>query len=350
MKYFIRIIFIILFGINFSCLKKNQEHDITAPEIPYYDISGTVTDIDSDEIIAGAIVQIFPKELLFKVSFTSAIDTTDSQGNYTFQAITPGSFIVFAYRDGSLVLQENLTLEFEPKTADLKLPKPLVTATFLSSTEYDTSDGIHWLSSEKLARVVLWSTDHHLIDNPGWHQRVDEGSFTHGFKVIGTKVFENENPPFHSLAFLGFYWTLSENGTKILLIDSSSGQLVSEHPISMQGADLTADERYLWASTKGGHILKFDGHPAKLVQDYQLEDEKLSGIAWGKNAIWTGESNRELLIKRDSDMKPALTYRLFYKNPAGEQTTLTDILYLSFDYSGYLWLANISGYYRFQIP
>lgn len=341
------LILLILVLVNVSCLKR-QNHDISAPEIPYFDITGTIQDADTEENLAGVIVKINVVQLFHEVEFESATDTTDSLGNYLFKAITPGRFKCQVYRDGFMVNEEDLLLQYEPKTFDVSSPKPLATSTFYSRTDYGASKGIHWRFIDQMSRSVIWKKDQHS-DTKESYQRIDEGNFTSGFSIKGKKQFVSENPFFHSLAFLEYFWAISDaNPSKLIAINSGDGQAITEYSISYSVEDLTSNDQYIFASSGNGHILKFDGHPGKLLQDFQLNDEKFSGIAWGRKALWVAESSKNLLTERDESMNRVSTYRLFYIDTRQNRIVLDDLEYLSFDFYGNLWLANSAGYYFFE--
>lgn len=348
MQITFRILVLSLIAFAVACLER-QDHAVTAPETPKYDLSGIAQDYDSGTILNNSIIQLDAVQLFHESEFTTASDTTDSTGKYLFPKMVPGRYVISAFREGYLVLKEDIILQYEPKTYDIPLPKPLVTTQFYTITEYGKSDGIYWKYVDNLARVVIWKTDHHS-DATESFQRIDEGNFTKGFSALGQKKFTKENVQFHGLAFLVNYWTISNSGAPtIFAVNPGTSQISASYPVPYELNDLTTDGTYLYASTESGHILKFDGNPQVLVMDYFLADEKFSGLAYFKDALWTGEINQNVVIKRKADLSRETTYRPIYVDPRKKQQIVEPLTYMTFDYYGNLWISNSSGYYKFGV-
>jgi hypothetical protein len=331
-----------------SCLER-QDHEVTAPETPKYDISGLVQDYDSNTGLNAAIVKLDVIQVFHASEITTATDTTDSTGKYLFPKMVPGRYTISAFRESYLVLEEELVLQYEPKTYDLRLPKPLVSTVLNTITEYGKSEGIYWKYVDNLARVVFWKSDPNA-DTPGNFQRIDEGNFTKGFSALGQKKFAKENALFHGLTFLVYYWTIANSGAPtVFSVNPGNSQISGSYSVPYELTDLTTDGKYLFGATASGHILKFDGNPQILVNDYFLADEKFGGLAWFNQALWTGEVNQNLVIKRKEDLSRDITYRPIYIDPRKKQHIVTPLTFLTFDYYGNLWIANNSGYYKFEI-
>jgi len=347
-QYVIQILLLFLL-LTLSCLKR-QDHEITAPEIPHYEITGTVYDFDSQNVLPNCPVILTVDELFHDVDFIQAADTTDSAGVFSFPSITPGQFIISGIRSGYTVHEEKILLQYESKSHDLQLPLPLVADEFYSSGDYGRSTGIHWKYLDKLARTVQWKPDGHG-DYQSSFQRIDLGSFVSGFVVQGRQTLPDETPPLKALTFLGNYWAANNGGKPyIYAINAGDSKLLGKYDVPYEISDLAASDSNIWAASTSGHILKFGDHPARFEQDYLLANEKLGGIAWDRSALWTGENNENLVVKRDSELMPIKSYRPIYLNLNQKQTAVTPITYMAFDYYGRLWIANSSGYYSFKIP
>lgn len=331
-----------------SCLNR-QDHEVTAPETPKYDISGQVHDSDSNEELIQTIIQLDVIQVFHESEIETAVDTTDSTGKYRFPEMVPGRYTISAFRNGYLVLEEELVLQYEPKIYDLQLPRPLVSHEMYTVGEYGNSEGIFWKYVNNLARVVLWSSDHHS-DAVGNFQRIDEGNFTKGFSALGQKKFYHENDKFHGLTFLANYWAIANAGAPTMFaINPGDSQILASYSVKYELNDLTTDGKYLFGSTGSGHILKFDGNPEKLVNDFFLTDEKFGGLACFKETLWTGEINHNLVIKRKNDLSRDATYRPIFIDSRKKQQIVNPLTYMAFDYYGNLWVANSVGYYKFEI-
>ena len=67
--------FILILFLVISACWKHQEHGIIEPEIPNYILSGTLSDINSGEIIPASRVILSAYQLVYSGSFSNAVET-----------------------------------------------------------------------------------------------------------------------------------------------------------------------------------------------------------------------------------------------------------------------------------
>ena len=77
-----------------SCWEK-QKHEITAPIIPNYTLSGLVQDMDLGEVLAGREVKIEPHSLVYAdAEMINMMDTSDTSGHYQLDFVMPGTYFI----------------------------------------------------------------------------------------------------------------------------------------------------------------------------------------------------------------------------------------------------------------
>ena len=117
-KMVISCLFMIL--ILFGCWEK-QDHEITAPQIPYYHFEGNVKDIDLGEELDSIFVNIYAIQLLESPSFRPKTTITDVNGNFAFDSIYVGTYDLIFYRSGYPVLTKSYFQNYNDTTLSFYL-------------------------------------------------------------------------------------------------------------------------------------------------------------------------------------------------------------------------------------
>lgn len=348
MKIFIKIsllLFVLVFWLN--CWKK-QGHEITAPKTPVYTVMGTVYDIDTKEAIKDIVVSLVPIVMLYDYDFSGATDTTDENGNYQFEKITPGNYEIICLRNSYAVVNKKITVEHKDKEFAIHLPKALLSRSSYGPKVFPAFQGICWKEVNIIAGTGVWKEN--PDDKP--QNAVILGNYGDRFYKFGRSKYTRYNPAFYALAYLGRFWTTNgdENHTILYSIDTARGNVDGETVTTFGLRDITSDGKNLWATTHLSKIIKFGEHPSIVAEKYDVDVVQPYGIAWSESGIWISDFEENLILKLDEDMKVKTSYRPFAWNQVAGVFPLTNIKYLAFDFAGNLWANDGVNVYKFTMP
>jgi len=348
------IVLLLLILLFVNCWKE-QEHEISAPEIPNYTLSGYTYDIDSHDIITNSEVTLVAVDLVYDdAEFVSASDTTDSTGYYNFSNITPGTYSLNVKTGRFRVLSEEIVVDHEDKIKDLKLPKVLIAdkvykpAGSNGNREYPRLHGIHWKDYGTLCGVWLWKD--YGDDAPRW--RVVAGFFGSEFSIIGERSFRDENPEFWGITYSTNYWVCGGSGfnNKIYIIYPGDGRVSGSIDVPYKMLDLTSDGTNIWGVSANGKAIKFGVHASVVENVYDVENEHPSGIAWDGSNIWTNDASVGYIYQHTNDFGVQTTYIPYLDSGFGNYNVINGIKYLTFDHGGNLWASDEYTVYKFQKP
>jgi hypothetical protein len=331
-----------LFGICLlfiSCWER-QRHDITAPEIPHYHMTGQVFDRDSRRILPNIEIQVRARGMLFETDFSTAADTTDSLGYFSFPSLVPGLYEVFGMRENRPVGLLQLLIFDADRQIELLLPKPVdaVRVVNFSKKEPYRFLGFCWKYSGTLAGVGYWDAGK-FSEN-----RVFEGHFETAFEVLGKKNVTPMNPDFYGLTYLDRYWTC--DSTHLLSISSITGKFESTIPVPFELIDLTNDGKNIWGSMERNRLLKFDLYSMEV---FQLPTAALEGIAWDGQNLWVADAELQLIFQLDANLQIIRTISPFFIDAFFKPHPLETYRFMAFDPAGHLWLGNEALLFEFDI-
>ena len=343
------LLFFCLLVLVVGCWDK-QSHEVLAPEIPHYDLTGHVSDIDSHDVLQHVIVTIEPVKIFHPVEFMAISDTTDSTGAFFFpDIIIPGNYMVVSRRNDVICDKYEFTQAYVPEILDLRVPKPLLCEASYWFPNYPAYYGICWKNVYKCASVIDW------IVNPGAptveaYPRIGEGTPGDGFNVMGAKRLDPENPGFHGLTILRNYWAASlEKPFDLYEINPGNSKIIRKVKCGIALTDLTTDGSHIWASAGNGMIYKFGGEPPELVQIFGPVGRRLRGIAWRDSSVWTSDADDNLLTKRDENMQVVATYRTVVLDYWYQYIDDIVLSYICFDESDRLWGVCGESIYQFEM-
>jgi len=345
MKTLLKFSFLLFLIIFLNCWER-QENQTTAPEIPYYTLSGNITDIDSGELLSGCYVNLSAVQLIYTdAEFDGATDTTDNAGAFEFKGITPGQYNMIIKRDQVDVLTKAIVVEHADKIVNLESPKALIAYEKYEPNPSITFTGFCWIASQTLAAVGMWQE--HADDVALW--KLVTGDFNRGLEVLGPGS-DDPNPSSWGLTYLVNYWTAgsSTTGPKIYALNSGNGYLQGETSVPFPIRDLTSDGSHLWATVSVGKIYQFSSHPSVIENEYDYHLGNPAGIAWDGEVIWVNDSHENLVFKYDENMNVRSTYCPVYIDYAKRQFTVNGIDYMAFDFGGNLWASDGYDLYVFE--
>ncbi|MBN1351556.1 hypothetical protein JXJ21_19235 [candidate division KSB1 bacterium] len=250
---------LLAFFLMFSACFKRQQHEVLALEIPRYDLTGTIRDIDTLEPLPNIQIRFEKHILLHEIEFAGAADTTDSLGIYELPSFVPGYYRFIARRNLCDIFEKLILILYEDRIFETSIAKPLITKKEYYRTSIDVPifEGFCWKYDNVLAGVAFGSGGFNLA----------EGNFTEGFRFVGDQFQVNNNPRFHGLAFLRRFWIC--DSLKIMSLSASDASVESVVTLGYECFDLTSDASHLWAiarkaNTRQFKILKFGEHPSIL--------------------------------------------------------------------------------------
>ncbi len=328
---------LILLSITLGCWKK-QNHEITAPEIPVYPLSGVISDIGSQDLLADVVVRVKAVELTYEDDFIQADDTTDAGGRFLFEEISPGQYLVHCIRNGYPVVEKNMVMEHKEKAFDLQAPLPLVARQNFGPPEQPSFRGL----CTKEAGVLAG----------GWrYDMVWTGNYDSGFELYGRDVHAYENPKVGALAYLGGFWYSGDGADKnvVYSLDAGRGNVAGETATDFVIRDMTADKKYLWATTELGKLVQFDGHPDRVKEVHDLDISQPYAIATNGTDFWAGSFETHYIYKLDADLTIVSAYRPFAYWQGQGIVPLENLFYLTFEPSGFLYGNDKNYVYSFKL-
>lgn len=332
-----------------SCWEK-QKHEITAPIVPNYTLSGLIRDTDSHELLAGCEVKIYPQSLIYAdVEMIQLVDTCDVSGYYQIDSVTPGTYFVYVKRGSYKVKEAIIMVEHQDKLFDVSIPKALMShSIYMKGSAYGTRDypkfnGICWINQSMLAGIWGWKD---YSDDPlRW--RVVNGNYSMGFTIIGEKKLSNENPMMWGLTYLNTY--LACGNKKIVSIHPGMGHIQSELQIAYAPLDITNDGKTIWITSSNRKVIQLNSNASQIIQIYDIPTEIPGGIAWDGKNLWSGDLQENLIYKHDHDFKVNLTFCPIYEDHEKNYSTIYDIKFLSFNkLDQTLWAGDGQDVYQLE--
>ncbi len=319
------LVFILILSV--SCAQK-QQHDITAPEWPNYNLSGHVLDPDNLSALSNVRVELEQIHLLYACDSANTAAVTDSTGFFKFSAVCPGFYRFRCIRDSVVTLVARFQLLHNDTTVTLHTPKPL------------------WAVRQKRTENpagLVWKDQHTLAYLAGTAPvRLFEGNIWRGFAELGAAELVKDNPPVNGLArmsggYITFYGGLQD--PSLARIDSSTGIVRYLQPAPHRLRDLAFDGRFLWATSSKPAIVKLDPDGNSQIREYSAPLSHPRGVAAGATELWTSDDGMEgcsRLFRHGPDLRVTATRCPVYRDEA-EQIVHIFIKYLALTLNGTLW-------------
>ena len=330
-------VFLLGIGLVAGCFNF-QDHEVTAPEEPYYRLSGQVLDIDSGTPLPEIIVIVGRDSVI-----------SDSLGFYEFPAVKSGPHTISVVREQYLVFSHEIMMPFSERIYNLHLPK-LIFAQTMGQTVTSFSQGICW-NYETLALLdFLQPTD----EMPFYSVLIYEKSGSGGFVLkYDLQLEQNQKTAnFGITSFFGSYWTFirfdAENSLLTEITKSGNiGQQI-EYPYFVQ--DLTFDGKCVWVTNARNKIVKAQNLNGPF-DEFDAPGSGTSGIACFRDTFWVSDNLENLIFKMNSAMEVVTTYKPVGDRRVEPELFLEGINQLACDSQGNLWGIGASypirRYFRF---
>lgn len=351
-------LFLLIFTIFVNGCFNKQSHGIQAPEPPSYGVRLIILNIDTSVPVLNAkvIMSSSPNYLLFDTERMFVTSYSDSTGIYPFEKMVPGKWDVFIYDEECLITIFPIMVVNQDTSIIVKIPRPLI-----SGVKYKRpgnikdkwfKTGICWQQRSVCATLGTWKTSRESKQN---YTRLFEGNFEDGFEVVGNKIFDNENPELSGLVWVppNYYsFTGGLANPQLCLLDQKTGQIVGRGRAPHRLIDLAWDGHYFWGTATNSQILKISPYSFTLVDSYPSPAAYPGGIAWDGQHIWTYDQKTRWVYEHDAEMNVIRTFCLAYQDEFYQNSTLSDIKYMAFDFDKNLWILEPIDYaiYKFKIP
>ena len=318
-----------------NCWKK-QSHDIDAPEFPTYKLTIKIVDIDTSAPMQKAVFRGVLMAAVFGESYEFQ-DSTNYKSDLAF-AVYPGAYQISCIVRGVQVLEDRFFMGFEDSTLIIKVPKVV----FASERERVPLQvglwkyGICWKDAGTFATLGEWLP---YPESKATYTRLYEGNSPEELSVIGSKVFETENPPLSGLVwvtpnYLSFSGGLST--PEICILDRRTGQVVGQFPAPHRLVDLTYDGEFIWATSTNYRIFKFTRASTQPAAEYVSPGLHPTAIAYDGKNIWSFDEGTNWLYRHDTAMQVSKTRCLAFLNDSGYPSRATLIQHMAFDFQGKL--------------
>lgn len=327
-----------------GCWEK-QSHELLPPEIPHYQLTGSVVDQDTQLPLPNTEIQIRSVYMIYAVEWATKTLFTDSVGFFKIDTIYPGTYTATIYRDGYVTSNFDFMITHADRDISLSVPEPLVATSHLSLN--DSNPGVSnplftWQGS------ILWMVGIHQ----GYiqHQYYPSGvNALMPIRISGNvltyaQAFLNPSPGAMGLVYANAkLYAYGRYSVDIIL--PNNGQISSTVPLSEPISGLTFSNDIFYSTW--GSSIQVRGNDISQVQTlFQTETGALSHITKFGDQFWAYDQDREFVVVLDSAGIVLKSYKLFPDNAADPIA----IHYLSFDTTGQLWVSseNSINFYRFE--
>jgi len=331
----------LIFLLTVSGCWKHQQHEVTAPATPVYQLSGTISDFNSGRSLANIEILCEVHRLSFQWELATENTFTDSTGHFEF-TLCPGEYVLHFKREGFPLREERIMMPFENRQFDYQLPAIISTPKrWLAPNTH----GLDWLAASAMARVS--------IDSASNSYRVFFGNFVNGFFPLGLNNVTDKNPPLSGLIWANnFFW--SSGGTfsqpKIFQINASTGLVAEELPAPHRLRDLTWDGTNIWAIGSNDSVYYFNETGTEILKTFAGPDAYLSGIAFSGENFWAYSKKQKALFCAKETWTTWKIYCLFYKDETDSIIHLENISYLTAGSDKMLWGVENDWIYEFILP
>lgn len=353
-QIFFSVLIMIIFLFN-GCLN-NQSHGIQAPETPNYSVQIQLLNIDTENPMTDTKIFVRGIQLLFETDSDWQEKTSDSSGTFLFEKLVPGGWKIQIFEQDCYITTHKITIVNRDTSFALRIPQALITRERYKlpggMKEKWFEAGICWKEPGVCATLGIWKVDSESGDE---FSRLFEGDFQDGFEVVGSKVFEVENPDFSGLVWAApnyYTFTGTLDNPQICLLDRKTGKVVGRGKAPHRLIDLAWDGEYFWGTATHSKILKFSPYSFTLKFEYPAPAQHPGGIAWDGRNLWSYDTETQWLYKHGDGMNPIRTFCLVFQDEYYENWTLNEIKYMAFDFEKNLYVLDPTGHfvYQFSIP
>ncbi len=320
-----------------NCWHK-QSHDINAPKFPIYKLTVKIVNIDTSEPMQNVFLYAASDAGIF-VDWYGFRDTTDQSGELSFD-VYPGAYQISCVVEGVQVLEDKFFMGFGDSTLAIKIPEVLFASERHRVPLQDElwKFGLCWKDANTLATLGEWLP---YPESKTTYTRLYEGNRSEELIVIGSQVFETENPEMSGLIwvtpnYLSFSGGLSN--PEICILDRRTGQVVGQFAAPHRLVDLTYDGEFIWATSTNYRIFKLSRASTQPVAEYASPGLHPTAIAYDGKNIWSFDEGTNWLYRHDAAMQVSKTRCLAFIYDSGFLKRVSLIQHMAFDLQGKLYV------------
>ncbi len=314
---------------------QRQDHDILPPRIPNYTLSGFTVDMDDlEHTLPGIPVTLEAVMMIYDVTFDPVDIISDSTGYFQIDSVYPGQYRLTAERSGFIVLDEEIFIEHEDRSGDLRLPRPLLANQVVSS--YSQFPPFTWSASG------IWR----LYDRFHYYNPV-EGVvpiFRHSLYNFADNSFKGGSwiraPHYSALLEFADNLLYSIVGGQVAIIAPQAGSHFSIEVMETFEIDptingITWDGSAFW-STKGSSIQYHGASLRNTKSILEVPTGTLQSLTFLKGDLWCQDTDHGV-IRRISPQGVVLTSYRPIDLDSGQWVLIAD---LDAGIDGNLWIYD----------
>ncbi len=332
-----KLLILIVFISLLSCWKK-QDHDVTRPLIPSYRFSGQTIDIDSGEILSGVSIQIRQVHMLYEVTFGTQVVESDSNGNFEFDPIYPGTYYIdYQIGDYWIDAWDKLEIAHKDSAVVIEIPKIFMCNVFSTSS--------------MSTHPAIASNGSRLVSNEMWM-----GALTGQEPLVNAELLRkykyNVNhwefeyyfmSPFNKKNVTGM--TYHREVVLACVGPDSLYQLDLNHFTVQRAHKMTQNIKGLCLNIADGHVYSCSQNSifrhdktdfSNITEQYTIEANNLRAMAYYKG-MYCYDNDRYILRKFDADMNTTASYVLIRKSTDQQVKKVYDMTFSGY---GDLWVTE----------
>lgn len=351
MKVNFRIIFVLSFLFLISCWNK-QEHDITRPAVPFYQLSGNAVQMgDTTQVARDIRVEISAAQMTYDVNFQTQDIMADSSGFFHFDTVYPGMYTLNWYQNEYRIADKTIFMSHEDRWLQLTVPKILQSEDDIIRNNTPGPVGGPLLISWKGQKA--WVTGSYRVQLKSYPAIYRTEAVTNGQVITLTPelYFDTPIPEYYYMDVKGqlLYMAFA---TDVGILDLSDGQVLDAMDLDSQSrlSGITHNSRGFWTTYQ--RFLQFRGEDIRTVNEsYDTEASVLTAVTAVGNTFYAYDNVRELLVHLKSDGTILSSYRLYGDDPYYWLHPI-DVEYSS--YYNRLWIPASAAFsrtfYTFKLP
>ena len=307
-KYYNLLLLVGLTILLSSCWEK-QNHAILRPEIPHYQLTGSVVDIDTGGGLPGVSLTLQSVQMIYDVPQMDTTLQVDSTGFFSVDTIYPGSYLLNIYRAGYPVIDKPLVVEHEDKEVLIEAPTPWIATghAFLGTINPGSSNPRFTFQGTKFWMMGTYTG--YMYRNYYTNVSAILPLILSGSVLNYDRAFLNQSPSAAGLTF-GNNIIYAYYSRKVDLILPTTGQINSTVMLDAPISGLTCNNGEFYSTW--GQTIQVRGASLNSIQDTLHTDTgSLAMLTKYGDTFMAYDQDRQVVVKLDNQGDVMHTFRLF---------------------------------------